>query len=622
MKKNGKKGVCINAGQLRRTQLITTYGPGAIADFPENCSVVMASIDKWREDKKAFINEPNLQRLLRVPNFMEPACTAGQDGPQGGLSDIPAWRFPYTGFCPACGRLGFFTKIGRLVGRKYYCRECQDKHGKKIVLLPSRFVSACINGHLADFPYAWWVHSFASEPCDVWERDLEIEFTGKTGGLDSIIIRCRACGAERSMAGCLGADSLKGFRCHGHRPCLNTKEQCAAQPRGMLRGASSIWFPLTASALTLPSARTRLHMAVSEKWHTLKKYLDKGKNGEWLKNILEIEFETEIEQNLFSIEDLTDFIIAKHKGIGAEKDENYDIRRLHEDEYAVLSTHQAGGDTCGDSLFHAVAAPVPASLAPYVQKVLLISRLREVMALYGFRRITPEKMDSNNLACQGYNLDKGYVPLSEIANGSPRTKWLPAVEMLGEGIFIQLKEDALQTWEAHAQERYAKLASNLAATNVDCPNFSARYVLLHTLSHLLIRQLALECGYSGASIRERIYSTFPDGQRSMAGLALYTSSTDADGSLGGLVRNGHPGNLERIFLNMLREASWCSTDPVCAESTGQGFGGLNYAACHACALLPETSCVMRNCLLDRIALIGTEDDPEIGFFQKLMRPAV
>lgn len=619
--KNNKKVI---AGDLRRTQIITTYGPGSITDFPDSCSVVMASIDKWEQDGNGRISEPRLERLLGVSGFMDPVCTAGGNDPGKGLPGIPAWRFPLIGFCTACGRLGPFTEIGRRKERKYFCQSCQDKDNKNIHLLPSRFVTACINGHLADFPYGWWVHSPDMKSCpDAWGKNLEIRFTEKSGGLDSIIIRCRTCKKERSMAGCLGRDALKGFRCSGHMPWIgpDKREDCGAVPRGVQRGASGVWFSLTASALTLPSAKILIQEAVSKKWDWLKKFLDQGKNENQLRDILEYQFVDELAKNLFTADDLVAETLIKYRGKDAGNgDGQYSVQNLLEDEYAVLSTHEEGGDRAGDTRFHAAPAEIPLTLTPYFSRVLLISRLREVMALYGFRRITPEEIDKGNPAFPGYTLEKGYVPLGESKNGKPCTPWLPAVEMLGEGIFLQLREDALQTWEQQAHGRYDRMASNLAASNVGCPNFSARYVLLHTLSHLLIRQLTLECGYSGASIRERIYSTFPESEKPMAGIVLYTSSTDADGSLGGLVRNGNRENLERIFFNMLREASWCSTDPVCAESVYQGFGGLNYAACHACTLLPETSCVMRNCLLDRIAVTGTQENPKAGFFHKLLLP--
>lgn len=185
-------------------------------------------------------------------------------------------------------------------------------------------------------------------------------------------------------------------------------------------------------------------------------------------------------------------------------------------------------------------------------------------------------------------------------------------------MFIKIREDALEEWEDAFENEYQPMRTRLEHSNVGCENFSARYVLLHTLSHLLIRQLSLECGYSGASIKERIYSTYPESDVKMAGILLYTSSSDSDGSLGGLVRKGLPESFEMIFRNMLQEASWCSSDPICIESHAQGYDSLNYAACHACSLLPETSCEMRNCLLDRAAVVGTIKDRERGFFGALL----
>ena len=189
--------------------------------------------------------------------------------------------------------------------------------------------------------------------------------------------------------------------------------------------------------------------------------------------------------------------------------------------------------------------------------------------------------------------------------------------MLGEGIFIKLREDILDAWETANENYYEPMRLRLEESNLECDNFSPRYVLLHTLSHLLIRQLSVECGYSGASIKERIYSTYPDSNLKMAGILLYTSSSDSDGSLGGLVRNALPETFERIFRNLLQEASWCASDPICTESKAQGYDSLNYAACHACTLLPETSCEIRNCLLDRGAVVGSLSDRSRGFFGML-----
>ena len=145
-----------------------------------------------------------------------------------------------------------------------------------------------------------------------------------------------------------------------------------------------------------------------------------------------------------------------------------------------------------------------------------------------------------------------------------------------------------------------------------------RYILLHTLSHLLIRQLTSQCGYATASIKEKIYSTFIDEGFKMCGILIYTSATDTDGSLGGLVREGYSDRMKTTFENMLQESSWCSNDPLCIESPSQGFKGLNKAACHACTLLPETSCESMNCLLDRASVVGTPDKRSVAYFESLL----
>ncbi|MDY6295340.1 MAG: Zn-binding domain-containing protein, partial [Schwartzia succinivorans] len=135
-----------------------------------------------------------------------------------------------------------------------------------------------------------------------------------------------------------------------------------------------------------------------------------------------------------------------------------------------------------------------------------------------------------------------------------------------------------------------------------------------------IRQLTVDCGYQEAALKERIYSTYPEeGSIDMAGILIYTSSSDSDGSLGGLVRQGECDLLEETMRNLLEEASWCSSDPLCIESKAQGFNSLNYAACHACTLLPETSCEANNCLLDRVAVVGKPDNRDIGYFGDLLQ---
>ena len=183
--------------------------------------------------------------------------------------------------------------------------------------------------------------------------------------------------------------------------------------------------------------------------------------------------------------------------------------------------------------------------------------------------------------------------------------WLPAIMVRGEGIFLKLDEERLATWEQNpgVVERFTKLRNDYNAVRQyrgqSKRQFSPKFVLIHTMAHLMINQLCFECGYGSASLRERIYCDEEDPSCPMSGVLIYTASGDSEGTMGGLVRQGEPNRLEQVLIRALRTALWCSSDPTCVESSGQGPDSCNLAACHACALLPETSCEEGNRLLDR-----------------------
>ena len=602
----GKKGEYEKkkiVGQLRRTQLITTFGSGAIVDMPEY-SVIIAASNYWKESSPV-LHEPNLEKLLKVSHFKQPYVSS--DSGEEFKPDIPAFRFPIMHFCPDCGRLMPYWGFGSEAGNK--CTKCNKN------IVPSRFIAACINGHLEDFPYRWWVHNgdFSECPADDREDKLKITFSDETGGLESIVVTCTICGKSRSMAGSMGKDALKGYHCRGKRPWIGIKAMhndpvsCTAMMRGLQRGASNVYYAQTANALTIPPWSSKLNQEIELKWESLSAVLNAHPTEESLKLVVTGMFHDILQLGAYSVEDILREIRKRQND---NDDDEYTKQDLYEDEYQVFSLRNY--EQPDDFQFRIESTEVPYVLSEYLEDVIMVKRLREVLALRGFRRIYPDKPENDIEKYKGFHLEGDCVPLSETS-----LNWYPGIEMLGEGIFIKIKEEPLAKWEQRNIEYYEPMKARLEASNVGCENFSPRYVLLHTLSHLLIRQLSVECGYSGASIKERIYSTYPDSTKKMAGILLYTSSSDSDGSLGGLVRNALPDTFEMIFRNMLQEASWCSSDPICIESKAQGYDSLNYAACHACTLLPETSCEMRNCLLDRGSVVGSVLDRSRGFFGDL-----
>jgi hypothetical protein len=240
---------------------------------------------------------------------------------------------------------------------------------------------------------------------------------------------------------------------------------------------------------------------------------------------------------------------------------------------------------------------------------MLVKKLREVRALKAFTRLVDAESTT----------DPVEVPLSEHP-----LRWLPAMEVHGEGVFLRLDEDRLGTWEktvavAARVERMRTAHQRVLVQRADTPSSvvsspaTPRMVLLHTLAHVLINEWSLEAGYPAASLRERLYAA-----DDMAGVLVYTATSDSAGSLGGLVAQGEPELLRHAVLSAVRRAEWCSSDPLCMETEASGTGGVNLAACHACVMLPETSCEHNNILLDRALLVGTPDDPRLGYFEGVL----
>lgn len=239
-------------------------------------------------------------------------------------------------------------------------------------------------------------------------------------------------------------------------------------------------------------------------------------------------------------------------------------------------------------------------------RVALLDKLRETRAFVGFSRIYAS---SNTPPAQRWKLIS-----------RTQRNWLPAVVVRGEGIFLKFNDERLAQWSSEFGEihkaRLRQVNRNLQTQaqrrQVHADDASPVLVLLHTFAHVLISQLVFDCGYGSSSLRERIY--FSETHPQMTGILIYTAAGDSEGTMGGLVRMGEPGQLDRTIARALDRARWCSSDPVCIESGGQGPDNCNLAACHSCALLPETSCEMQNRLLDRGMLIGVLDRPDIGFF--------
>ena len=594
-------------GKIRRAQLITTFGPGAIAEMP-NYTVIMAAADHW-DPKSSLFHEPNLQKLLGVKGFRRPYTSESQD-PKGN-PDVPAYRFPRIHFCPKCGKLDDYYSFGD--PDKKRCVVCNAD------LVPSRFVIACINGHLEDFPFEWWAHQGDTSDCIEPNNHNKtiIEFMNNTGGLSSIVISCEKCGKKRSMEGCMNSDALKGYKCFGKRPWIgfsketNDPTDCQGIMRALQRGGSNVYFSLLQSALTIPPYTGKLQKKIIDEMGKFQTAFENSIEDPGLDVLITVLFDDILKEGRFTSEEIK-YEIMKIRGAADPSKQNYTEKTMYEDEYKALCAGYQGEDD--EEEFHAVVSSVPFAFREYIDKIVLVKRLREVQALKGFRRITPVRPEDTEENRDYFGVTNNeFTPVFNKDQG-----WRPAIEMRGEGIFIKLDSQKILAWEKAVGERYNSMRKRLGVLNIGKNMFSSRYVLLHTLSHLLIRQLTIDCGYQEAALKERIYSTYPNEGIDMAGILIYTSTSDSDGSLGGLVRQGEYELFEGTLRNILQEASWCSSDPLCINSNDQGYNSLNYAACHACTLLPETSCESRNCLLDRVSIVGKPDNRSLGYFNAFL----
>jgi len=418
---------------------------------------------------------------------------------------------------------------------------------------------------------------------------------------------CRARNVGRALDGAFGETALRSHLCSGHRPWLGDNEPCGRPIRALMRGASNVYFAVTASALSIPPNSSACKQGVADCWHILRPTLEAIGLDRMDPGIaVEIVMNASGRLRRYSRDQIWAAIVelaAPHVGADASFPNSSEEQRVL--ERTAIVEGRSDEDAAGISIFEAELVPreticrdaVRASSV--IETLVLLHRLREVRVLRGFQRLEAASGgDPYSIAC---------APLSREPLG-----WLPAIEVYGEGIYFELEPGKVDEWSRRpaVQERISILQSR---SRDDMP-LKASFVLIHTLTHLMINQLSLDCGYSSSSLRERIYVGESEGGESWAGALIYTATTNADGTLGGLVRQGRPDLFGKSLQAVIENATWCSSDPLCIESAGQGVDALNLAACHACAIASETSCEHRNVLLDRALVVGTPGKPEAGFF--------
>ena len=616
---------------IRRSQLISPWGVGQMINFPKDESLMVLGLDMWEEKFRTIseleefkVTEERLAKRLGVRDFrLPPDFRDPGQGVTNPSLKIPFVRFPRWHYCTRCGHMEKVsiydskkptcTGISFVSGRS--CSEIPEKKRQK--LIPVRFIAICPHGHIQDFPFMEWIHG-GTRP--EGQHNLRLRAGRSSGALSGIEITC-SCGVHKTMAGAFNEQSLTkiGVSCSGGRPWLgeeaerNNATHCGQHLIVVQKGASNVYFSQVRSSIYLPqwekSVDRKLVEVLEKNWGFLTTGMENG-------NFQRMRFELVAERNFAEerkelyteklLEAATKRISGSDTSSAADSEEKY--RKMEYD--AILAA--AGGENQDFFVTKIQAntyddAETGGAISNGFTSIGLLHKLRETRAFVGFSRWLPD---------DGKSLDakKDFIKLGRSIT------WLPAVVVKGEGVFFEFNEKKIKSWAAKKEisERVKKLSHNYNNERIkkgkEKRNISPEFILIHTFAHLVINQFSYECGYGSSALRERIYCNLEFPNDTMNGVLIYTASGDSEGSLGGLVRQGKQGNLETIVYNAIENARWCSSDPICIDSQGQGPNSCNLAACHNCALLPETCCEESNMLLDRAMLIGELENPSIGYF--------
>ena len=616
---------------LRPSKLVWSAGPGAITDL-QRFTVVTMGIQEWEHgNQMREIKEERLrveaQRVVgsHVNRLMTPtpASTSYTEG-------VPVRLFPEWFRCPVCGWLERFDGQSPFKFRyvphapeQSYVYHEHPKSDNQRPALPVRFVVACPDGHLDDFPWREFVHGGETN-CN---GKLLYKHSGDGEKLEDVYIYCATCKAHRNMKEALFNPSWR-CPCRGRHPHLDSYSKCGRQAKLLLIGASNLWFPITIDMIALPTnadAAKRAVLALQD-LDLIELYKDYP-DFEEFKRALQFICKAAKDQTLKELPAIDVYNAARslyEERSAAPQDGAVRPQEHKRPEWRVLVE---GPKKAEEDEY--VAEYGDGEFVRFREKIktpLLVTRLRQVVALVGFTRLDAQ----NELLDEATNQTAKRVPLS------PRNKnidWLPARETFGEGVFVQFDEGKIAEWESRpevqkrnqelcaAHVSYLKLHSERQGGNFDenaaRASFpGARFVMLHTVAHLLIREFSLHCGYGDASLRERVYANQPGetDQEPMAGILLYTASSDSDGALGGLVEEGRPENFELLLRSALQRAQICSSDPFCSKHMGDRDGTTHGAACHACAFASETSCETYNRYLDRALVVDAFDVRGAAFF--------
>ena len=609
------------------SQLLLTYGPGAMLDLPEH-AVVVSGLQGWRYGSGwTPLEEDRLVPLLRQqlgdklsqsfsglrqpPIFDEEKRDKWAPGID--VSIFPTWFIVDDDGGDTDATSARTEKRRRLVELHDLSATKANKlsykgDGKRREVNPIRFVAACAGGHLQDIDWRFLTHRSGDRTC---RKPLYWVERGVSSDPGDISIRC-TCGASISLADLYKPKFLGDCKCRSPwlpRPAV--EETCTKDLKLLPRSATNTYFPKIVTVISLTKSESRVLQAIQENRTTL--------DGiKALSNFLTVLRAIPTLKDAFAEFSDGEIIRAMEADEGQTSSSSADPRVA---EFDLLASGKAiiGDAKAGSFLFAETldrdALRMELPWRDLLKGIVKVHRLREVTCLYGFTRLEPpptsaeSEMDEIKLAVDGADLAR-------------EVEWLPALEQFGEGVFLHFSSQALATWAAKpevvARAELLKIGEIRDAQRFkrEPMHLGIVYWALHSLSHAFMSEIALECGYPLSSLKERIYAG-TKGQAGRFGILIYTSTAGGQGTLGGL--SSMAKQAPALLSQAMTKLALCSNDPICAEhspATEHDDRCLHGAACHACHLVPETSCEARNSRLDRSLLVSTVLTQSLGLVEQ------
>jgi len=631
--------------QIQTRKIISAYGGvGSIIETRDG-AILIEDFNKWpyfqneedfeecnyAEDKR-FLNRlkiyfKDLENLIKVPT---------NEFQKGKLKDklalISAKYFPEWFYCHNCHRFDklenwkkhWNNNVDKDDKENFYppkCYHCyvRNRKGKKkfFELEQVRFILISSNGEVADIPWDKWAWykiqnklkgkekideeeeiTLANINLEGKELSFEYRTSDKLDDLKGIGIKVKENGKEIGYATLSGLFNLQVKL----QDIFPDRKNTEAEFKVVIRSSNSVYYPNILHSIFIPFSNVLPKKYIGE----IKKFLDKGKDAREIVEFLNIYYDTEIDEKIVQKLIGNNFSLEEFEQSKSENEYRYD-------EYKFI-TEKDNEDIEGKLIFSKVNKNYYQNIL--IKSVYKMSKIKMTSVQTSYTRQEPISIESYLEDNEEETKKKTPIIKKFTSEKGENTKYLPAVESYGEGVFFEFNDDALNEWinnNPKIKERIEEIERNHRNLETNLNKdliITPKYVLIHTFSHLIIKELEYLCGYPSTSIQERLYI---DPYLKMNGVLIYTVA-GTEGSYGGITSICDNEQIGKLILSAMMRATDCTTDPICYHSDGQGVGKLNLSACFSCTLLPETSCEMFNSYLDRRILI----DKEYGYFKTLL----